>query len=73
MDLRERATEALAAIADPLGGGNVVATARAAGVVVRDDGKGGSTIGLVLGLDGEPALPKLLADLGVTLQNPRPA
>ncbi|MBL0087057.1 MAG: FIST C-terminal domain-containing protein [Ideonella sp.] len=28
---------------------------------------------LVLGLDGEPALPKLLADLGVTLQNPQQA
>ena len=70
MDLRERATEALAAITDPLGGGNIVATARAAGIVVRDDGKGGSTIGLVLGLDGlaNADAERLRAEIEVALR-----
>ena len=41
-------TAALAAVADPAGGGSVVATARAGGIVVRDSG----SVGLVLGVDG---------------------
>ena len=45
---REHIADALAAIADPAGGGDVVASGRAAGVVVKDDG----SVGLVLSLDG---------------------
>jgi len=39
---------ALAAIADPSGGGNIIETARAGGIVAKEDG----TAGLVLSVDG---------------------
>jgi len=70
MDLRTLASEALAAIGDPAGGGSIVETGRAAGIVVRDDGKGGSTIGLVLGLDGlaVAAGERLRAEIEVALR-----
>lgn len=70
MDLRARAIEALGAIADPVGGGSIVDTGRAAGIVVRDDGKGGSTVGLVLGLDGlaVTAGERLRAEIEVSLR-----
>ena len=48
MDLRAVVTDALDRIADPAGGGSIVNTGRAAGVVIKDDG----IVGLVLGLDG---------------------
>lgn len=41
-------TAALSAIADPAGGGDIVATRRAGGIVVKDDGG----VGLVLLIDG---------------------
>ncbi len=45
---RESIVAALAAVADPAGGGDIVATGRAAGIVAKADG----SAGLVLGLDG---------------------
>ncbi|MGL4543865.1 MAG: Mrp/NBP35 family ATP-binding protein, partial [Polymorphobacter sp.] len=70
MDLRAAAQSALAAIADPAGGGNIVQTARAAGIVVRDDGTGGATVGLVLAIDGlAPAVAeRLRAEIEVALR-----
>ena len=41
-------TAALATLPDPAGGGDIVATGRAAGIVAKDDG----AVGLVLSLDG---------------------
>lgn len=48
MAVKDDVMAALAAMADPAGGGTVVETGRAAGVVVKDDG----TVGLVLSVDG---------------------
>ena len=48
MGLRDDVAAALAAVADPIGGGDIVASGRAAGVVVGDDG----SAGLVLAIDG---------------------
>ena len=44
MAVKNDVMTALTAVADPAGGGTVVETGRAAGVVVKDDG----TVGLVL-------------------------
>jgi ATP-binding protein involved in chromosome partitioning len=48
MAVKNDVMTALTAVADPAGGGTVVETGRAAGVVVKDDG----TVGLVLAVDG---------------------
>lgn len=48
MALKELISTALAGVADPAGGGNVLASGRAAGLVVKDDGQAG----LVLAVDG---------------------
>ncbi len=45
---RDAVAAALAAIADPAGGGDIVASGRAAGIVVKADG----SAGLILSLDG---------------------
>ncbi|MEY2882684.1 MAG: hypothetical protein RL490_408 [Pseudomonadota bacterium] len=47
MSLKQQVADALAAVADPAGG-NIVASGRAAGIVVKDDG----SVGLVLSVDG---------------------
>ncbi|WP_353198374.1 Mrp/NBP35 family ATP-binding protein [Sandarakinorhabdus sp.] len=47
MSLKDKVTIALAAVADPAGG-DVIASGRAAGIVVKDDGQAG----LVLAIDG---------------------
>jgi ATP-binding protein involved in chromosome partitioning len=46
--VKQEVMTALAGVADPAGGGSVLDTGRAAGVVVKDDG----VIGLVLAVDG---------------------
>lgn len=48
MALKDDVATALRAIADPLGGGDIATTARAAGLVVKDDG----SVGLILSVDG---------------------
>lgn len=48
MALKDDVTAALRQVADPVGGGDIVATGRAAGLVVKDDG----VVGLVLSVDG---------------------
>jgi ATP-binding protein involved in chromosome partitioning len=48
MGIKDDVAAALAQLADPAGGGSIMATGRAAGVVVKDDG----TVGLVLAVDG---------------------
>ncbi len=48
MALKDQVAAALAAIADPIGGGDIVSSGRAAGLVVKDDG----SVGLVLAVDG---------------------
>ncbi len=47
MSVKDRVGDALADVADP-GGGSIIASGRAAGIVVKDDG----TVGLVLAVDG---------------------
>jgi len=48
MALKDDVAAALHGVADPLGGGNIATTGRAAGLVVKDDG----SVGLVLSVDG---------------------
>ena len=48
MALKDDVAAALATVAEPLGGGDIVAAGRAAGIVVKDDG----SVGLVLAVDG---------------------
>jgi len=48
MTLKDDVAAALAFVGDPAGGGDIVASGRAAGLTVRDDG----SIGLVLAIDG---------------------
>jgi ATP-binding protein involved in chromosome partitioning len=48
MALKEDVGAALSGVADPAGGGDIMATGRVSGLVVRDDG----SLGLVLAVDG---------------------
>jgi ATP-binding protein involved in chromosome partitioning len=66
MDLRATVTDILDRIADPAGGGSIVATGRAAGIVIKDDG----IVGLVLGLDGLDTAPadRLRAEIEVAIR-----
>jgi ATP-binding protein involved in chromosome partitioning len=48
MAIKDDVSAALAGLPDPAGGGSLIATGRAAGIVVRDDGQ----VGLVLAVDG---------------------
>ena len=48
MTAKDDVTAALRTVSDPAGGGDIVATGRAAGLVVKDDG----VVGLVLSVDG---------------------
>jgi ATP-binding protein involved in chromosome partitioning len=48
MAIKDDVSAALAGLPDPAGGGSLIATGRAAGLVVKDDGQ----VGLVLAVDG---------------------
>ncbi|OYQ26790.1 sodium:proton antiporter [Sandarakinorhabdus cyanobacteriorum] len=48
MAIKDDVSAALAGLPDPAGGGSLIATGRAAGIVVKDDGQ----VGLVLAVDG---------------------
>jgi ATP-binding protein involved in chromosome partitioning len=65
MALKDRIEAALAEIADPLNGGNIMATGRMSGLVVKPDG----AVGLVLAVDGleRAAAERLQAEVEVAV------